>query len=87
MNNDLSNSWTDTVADDFSSNADFQLMNSEGFVLPEIVLDVPLGMETYIVQDTTLAQLSGEFEDNTIYRSVDEIDLGVSGCENLNNDF
>ena len=87
MNNDLSNSWTDTVADDFSSNADFQLMNSEGFVLPEIVLDVPLGMETYIVQDTTLAQLSGELEDNTIYRSVDEIDLGVSGCENLNNDF
>lgn len=86
LNNDLSNSWTDIVADDFSSNADFQLMNSEEFALPEIVLDIP-GMETYIVQDATLAQLQGESEDNTIYHSVDEIDSEVSGCENLNNDF
>ena len=87
MNNDLSNPWADTIADDFSGNTDFQLINSDSFVLPEIVLDMPLGIEADIIQDTTLAQLQGELEDGTIQHNVDEFDAGVSGYENLNSDF
>ena len=88
LNNDLSNSWTDIVADDFSSNADFQLMNSEGFVLPEIVLDMPLGVEIDIIQDATLAQMQGELEDGFMHHhSADEFDVRISGDENINNDF
>lgn len=87
MNNDLSNPWADTIADDFSGNADFQLINSDSFVLPEIVLGGPLSIETDIIQDTALAQLQGELEDGTIQHNVDEFDTGVSGYENLNNDF
>ena len=45
-------------------------------------------METYIVQDTTLAQLSGEFEDGFMHHhSADEFDARISGDENINNDF
>lgn len=87
INNDLSNPWADTIADDFSGNTDFQLINSDSFVLPEIVLDMPLGIEADIIQDTTLAQLQGELEDGTIQHNVDEFDPGVSGYENLNSDF
>lgn len=87
MNNDLSNQWADTIADDFSGNTDFQLINSDSFVLPEIVLDMPLGIEADIIQDTTLAQLQGELEDGTIHHNIDEFDAGVSGYENLNSDF
>lgn len=87
MNNDLSNPWADNIADDFSGNADFQLINSDSFVLPEIVLGGSLGIETDIIQDTALAQLQGELEDGTIQHNVDEFDTGVSGYENLNNDF
>lgn len=87
MNNDLSNPWADTIADDFSGNTDFQLINSDSFVLPEIVLDMPLGIEADIIQDTTLAQLQGELEDGTIHHNTDEFDAGVSGYENLNSDF
>ena len=87
MNNDLSNPWADTIADDFSGNTDFQLINSDSFVLPEIVLGGSLGIETDIIQDTALAQLQGELEDGTIQHNVDEFDTGVSGYENLNNDF
>lgn len=87
MNNDLSNPWADTIADDFSGNTDFQLINSDSFVLPEIVLDMPLGIEADIIQDTTLAQLQGELEDGTIHHNIDEFDSGVSGYENLNSDF
>lgn len=87
MNNDLSNPWADTIADDFNDNGDFQLMDSDSFVLPEIVLGGPLSIETDIIQDTALAQLQGELEDGTIQHNVDEFDTGVSGYENLNNDF
>lgn len=87
MNNDLSNPWADTIVDDFSGNADFQLMDSDSFVLPEIVLGMPLTIETDIIQDTAMAQLQGEVEDGTPQHNVDGFDIGVSGCENLNNDF
>lgn len=88
MNNDLSNPWTDTFVDDFGNNVDFQLMNSDGFVLPEIVLDMPLGVEIDIIQDATLAQMQGELEDGFMHHhSADEFDARISGDENINNDF
>ena len=87
MINDLSNPWADTIVDDFSGNADFQIMDSDSFVLPEIVLGMPLTIETDIIQDTAMAQLQGEVEDGTPQHNVDGFDIGVSGCENLNIDF
>ena len=87
MNNDLSSPWADTVADGFNDNADFQLMDSDSFVLPEIVLGMPLTLETDLIQDTALVQLQGGLEDGAPQHNVDEFDTGVSGCENLNNDF
>ena len=87
MNNDLSNPWADTIADNFSGNTDFQLINSDSFVLPEIVLDVPLGIEADIIQDTTLAQLQSGLEEETSNIDSNDTDSSSCGLGEVNNEF
>lgn len=87
MNDDLSNPWKDTFADDFCNNTDFQLISTGDFVLPEIVLDMPLGIEADLIQDTTLAQLQEESGNDTVHHSIDEINTESNSCNNLNSEF
>lgn len=87
IGNDLSNPWADTLADNFCNNPDFQMISTNDFVLPEIVLDMSLGIGADIIQDTALAQLQGELEDGTLPHSVDEIDSGICGCDDQSNDY
>ena len=87
IGNDLSNPWADTLADNFCNNPDFQMISTNDFVLPEIVLDMSLGIGTDIIQDTALAQLQGELEDGTLPHSVDEINSRICGCDELSNDY
>lgn len=87
IGNDLSNPWADTFADDFCNNPDFQLINTSDFVLPEIVLDMPLSIETDLIQDTTLAQLQEEPGNGTMHHSIDEINTESNSYNNLNSEF
>ena len=87
IGDDLSNSWADTFADDLCNNPDFQLISTNEFVLPEIVLDMPLGIETDLIQDTTLAQLQENPVNGAMHHNIDEIGPEANSCDNLNSEF
>lgn len=87
IGDDLSNPWEDTFADDFCNNPDFQLISTNDFVLPEIVLDMPLGIETNLIQDTTLAQLQEAPVNGDMHHNIDEINPEANSCDNLNSEF